>query len=64
MKHRLPLEIEQMMTELYTLIGESLVDNQIENRIDFEQAQENIKLLMTRYNVNPFGKDSIRSTLD
>lgn len=50
----LPKDIEFLLTELYTLIGESLVDNEIEDVNKFTKAQNNIAKLLKDYNVKNF----------
>lgn len=51
---KLPKEVEALLTELYTLIGESLVDNEVEDINRFTKAQNNIAKLLKNYNVKNF----------
>lgn len=54
MKKQLPVKVERLLTELFTLIGESLVDNQIENRSEFAKAQDDVGNLLVEYNAPGF----------
>lgn len=53
-ENKLPKEVEALLTELYTLIGESLVDNEVEDINKFTKAQNNIAKLLKDYNVKNF----------
>ncbi len=54
MEKTLPKDVELMFTNLFTLIGESLIDEQIQNRKEFEKAQNDIGKLLKEYNVKNF----------
>ena len=51
---QLPKDVELLLTEQFTLIGESLIDEQVENREDFEKAQKQIAKLLKKYGVKEF----------
>jgi len=54
MEKKLQPDAEKLFIELFTLVGESLVDNQIENRKDFVKAQNKIVKLLSKYKINRF----------
>ena len=54
MDKSLPKDAEKLLSELFTLIGESLIDKQIENRSKFLKAQNKIGKLLNNYNVENF----------
>ncbi|MBI4946049.1 MAG: hypothetical protein HY840_06575 [Bacteroidetes bacterium] len=51
MKNSLPKEVECLLNNLFTLIGESLIDEQIENRKPFEKVQNQIAVTLKKYKV-------------
>lgn len=51
METKLPKDVEAIFIELHTLIGESLIDEKIENRKPFEKAQNKIFDLIKKYDV-------------
>lgn len=54
MKQPLPKDAEQLLTKLFILIGESLIDNTIENKKDFTSVQDKIGKLLYRYRAEGF----------
>ena len=54
MEKQLPKDVKTLLSELFTLIGESLIDEQIENREPFEKAQNKIAKILKTYNVKDF----------
>ena len=51
---QLPKDVEALLTDIYTLIGESLVDNEVEDINKFTKAQNNIAQLLKDYKVKNF----------
>lgn len=54
MEKQLPEDVKKLLSELFTLIGESLIDEQIENREQFEKAQNDIAKILKAYKVKIF----------
>lgn len=50
-KNQLPKDVEGILNNLFTLIGESLIDEQIENRKPFKKIQNGIAKVLKKYNV-------------
>jgi len=51
MKESLPKDVEGLLNQLFTLIGESLIDEEIDNREPFEKIQNEISVVLKKYNV-------------
>jgi hypothetical protein len=51
MKDQLPPDVEKLLNQLFTLIGESLIDEEIDNREPFEKIQNEIGVILKKYNV-------------
>ena len=54
MEKPLPADVKELLSELFTLIGESLIDEQIENRAQFEKAQNKIAKILKAHKVKDF----------
>ena len=49
MKNALPKDVESLLSEIFTLIGESLIDNEVEDIKKFQKAQNRIAKLLKKY---------------
>ncbi len=54
MKTQLPEKVQSILSELFTLIGESLIDEQIENREEFETAHNKLSKILKEFEVKVF----------